>query len=199
MLQKEIQEHEEENAKGNSTQAFRDSHRVMQAQHTQPESPYMINVPMQIRMCTTRAYQCLWNDKVSTVTTVIGQVVMALIIGLVFYATPNTTADFAKGSILFFAILLNALISVSEISSLHSQRLIVEKQVSYAFYHPWTEAMAGIVSDVPVTFLVAVCFNIILYFLTGLRTEPSQFFIFFLCVHLYPDRFCNFSDTRSID
>lgn len=28
--------------------------------------------------------------------------------------------------------------------------------------------------------VIAVCFNLILYFLAGLRPEPSQFFIFFL-------------------
>lgn len=44
--------------------------------------------------------------------------------------------------------------------------------------------MAGFVSDIPVKFVVAVCFNIILYFLAGLRTEPSQFFIFFLFMFL---------------
>ena len=74
------------------------------------------------------------------------------------------------------------MISITEINSLYSQRPIVEKHASYAFYHPWTEAFAGVISDVPVKFLIAVCFNVILYFLAGLRTEPSQFFIFFLFV-----------------
>src|ERR1035438_328827 len=54
------------------------------------------------------------------------------------------------------------------------------KHRSFAFYHPFAEALAGIVSDIPVKFAIAVCFNIILYFLAGLRREPSQFFIFFL-------------------
>ncbi len=44
--------------------------------------------------------------------------------------------------------------------------------------------MAGIVSDILVKFLIAVCFNIILYFLAELRAEPSQFFIFFLFVFI---------------
>jgi ATP-binding cassette subfamily G (WHITE) protein 2 (PDR) len=185
MVQNEIREHEKENSKGNAIQDFRESHKAMQAQHTRPKSPYVISIPMQIRMCTVRAYQRLINDKVSTVTTVIGQIGMALVVGSVFYGTANTTASFfAKGATLFFAILLNALISISEINALYDQRPIVEKQASYAFYHPWTEAMAGIVSDIPVKFLIAVCFNIILYFLAGLRAEPSQFFIFFLFVFI---------------
>ena len=57
---------------------------------------------------------------------------------------------------------------------------IVAKHQSYAFYHPFTEALAGIVADLPIKFCLITVFNIILYFLAGLRTEPSQFFIFFL-------------------
>jgi ABC-type multidrug transport system ATPase subunit/ABC-type multidrug transport system permease subunit len=106
---------------------------------------------------------------------------MALIIGSIFYGTRNDTSSFfQKGGVLFFAVLLNALIAISEINTLYAQRPIVEKQASYAFYHPFTEAMAGIVADIPVKFAIATVFNIILYFLAGLRREPSQFFIFFL-------------------
>jgi len=153
----------------------------MQANHVRPESPYTVSIPMQVKYCTQRAYQRLWNDKTSTVTTIVGQIVMALIIGSIFYGTRSDTASFfQKGGVLFFAVLLNALIAISEINTLYSQRPIVEKQASYAFYHPFTEAMAGIVADIPVKFVIAVCFNVILYFLAGLRREPSQFFIFFL-------------------
>lgn len=88
---------------------------------------------MQLRICIRRAYQRLWNDKVSTLTVVAGQIIMALIVGSVFYGTPNNTDSFfARGSTLFFAILLNALIAVTEINSLYQQRPIVEKHASYA-------------------------------------------------------------------
>lgn len=63
---------------------------------------------------------------------------------------------------------MNALISITEINSLYDQRPIVEKQASYAFVHPFTEAFGGIVSDIPVKFVSAVIFNIIFYFLAGL-------------------------------
>lgn len=85
---------------------------------------------------------------------------------------------------MFFAVLLNALIAVNEIQNLYAQRPIVEKHKSYAFYHPATEAIAGIVSDIPVKFGLAVGFNVILYFMADLRREPSQFFIYFLIVFM---------------
>lgn len=108
-------------------------------------------------------------------------VIISLIIGSVFYGTPNATIGFqSKGAALFFAVLINALSSISEINSLYAQRPIVEKHKSYAFYHPATEAAAGMVLDIPIKFVQAVVFNLILYFMVGLRREPSQFFLFFL-------------------
>lgn len=63
---------------------------------------------------------------------------------------------------------MNALISITEINSLYDQRPIIEKQASYAFYHPFAEALGGILSDIPVKFVAAAVFNIIYYFLAGL-------------------------------
>lgn len=181
-LKSEISDHEKEFPMGGKTlETFQESRKGMQSKHVRPESPYTISIPMQVRYCTQRAYQRLINDKTSTVTTIIGQIIMALIIGSIFYGTRHDTASFfQKGGVLFFAILLNALIAISEINTLYAQRPIVEKQASYAFYHPFTEALAGIVADIPVKFAIATGFNVILYFLANLRREPSQFFIFFL-------------------
>ncbi|EXJ78566.1 hypothetical protein A1O1_08967 [Capronia coronata CBS 617.96] len=178
----EISRAENEDADGKEALAtFRESHQRRKAEHTRPKSPYVINIPMQIRLCTTRAYQRLWNDKASTIAVVFSQIAQALIVGSVFYGTPLSTGSFfAKGSVLFFAVLLSALKSIVEINTLYAQRPIVAKHKSYAFYHPFTEAVAGIVADLPIKFCVTTIFNVILYFLAGLRTEPSQFFIFFL-------------------
>ncbi|EAW09321.1 putative ABC multidrug transporter [Aspergillus clavatus NRRL 1] len=160
---------------------FQQQKREEQASHTRAKSPYLISIPMQIKLNTKRAYQRVWNERTSTITTYIGNCILALIVGSVFYGTPTATAGFyAKGATLFYAVLLNALTAMTEINSLYSQRPIVEKHASFAFYHPATEAIAGVVSDIPVKFLMAVAFNIILYFLSNLRREASQFFIYFL-------------------
>lgn len=184
LLMQEIEEHEEEFPIGGEfSSQLRAQKRDDQSKHTRPKSPYMVSIPMQIKLNTKRAYQRIWGDIASTLTTLIGQTIMALIIGSIFYGTPDASVGFfSKGAVLFFAVLLNALIAISEINSLYSQRPIVEKQASYAFYHPFTEAVAGIVSDIPVKFGLATVFNIILYFLAGLRREASQFFIYFLVI-----------------
>ncbi|ESZ91198.1 ABC-transporter [Sclerotinia borealis F-4128] len=181
-MMNEMKSHEEEFPMGGKTlDQFKASRKGMQANHIRPESPYTVSMVMQTKYCAKRAVQRLWNDKTSTVTTIVGQIAMALIIGSIFYDTPDNTASFfQKGGVLFFAVLLNALIAISEINTLYSQRPIVEKQASYAFYHPFTEALAGVVVDIPVKFAIATGFNIIIYFLAGLKREAGAFFIFFL-------------------
>ncbi|CAG8279653.1 unnamed protein product [Penicillium salamii] len=180
----EIKEYETKNPVSPDAQALadlRENKRGAQAKHTRPKSPYLISVPMQIKLNTVRAYQRLWNDAASTIAVVTTNIIMALIIGSTFYGTVDATAGFqSKGATLFFAVLLNALTAMSEINSLYSQRPIVEKHTSFAFYHPATEAVAGVLSDIPVKFTLAVAFNIILYFLSGLKREPDTFFLYFL-------------------
>jgi len=54
----------------------------------------------------------------------------------------------------------------------------------WRLYHPSIDALAGIILDVPVKFLINIGFNIPIYFLAGLRPEASQFWIFFLFTFL---------------
>ena len=106
-LQQGITSHEQDYpVGGHVAQDFAESKAQMQAKHIRPESPYIVSIPMQVRMCTRRAYQRIWNDVSSTVATFVGQIVMALIIGSVYYGTPVATGGFfARGSALFFAVL----------------------------------------------------------------------------------------------
>ena len=181
---REIRDHDVEVC-DTTLQVWKDRHYEMQAKHLGPNSPYVISVPMMIALCSKRAYYRIMNDKTSTVTTVVGQILMAIVVGTVYYGHPNTSSGFFdKGAICFFAIVLNGLIALSEVNKLFYQRAIVDKQASYAFYHPWTEAFAGVVTDIPLKFFIAVVFNSILYFLSGLRPEPGPFFLFFLFTFL---------------
>ncbi|KAF1361209.1 hypothetical protein EJ07DRAFT_164771 [Lizonia empirigonia] len=186
-LLKEIQEFEQENPIGqHSTLAeMREKKNYIQAKHARPKSPYLISVPMQIKLNTVRAYQRIWGDFASTATQAMLNVVMALIVGSIFFGHSEGTGSFSgRGATLFLAILFNALTSLGEISGLYSQRPIVEKHNSYAFYHPATEAIAGIVADIPVKLLMAAVFNIVLYFLAQLRYTPGQFFLYFLTTYV---------------
>ncbi|TEA17298.1 ZEB2-regulated ABC transporter 1 [Colletotrichum sidae] len=183
-LRRQIEQHQEEFPIAPNSQTLTELRAMKnerQAKHVRPKSPYLISMAMQVRLTTKRAYQRIWNDMASTASAAVINMILALVIGSVFYGTPDATSGFyGKGSVLFQAILMNALTAISEINSLYAQRPIVEKHASYAFYHPAAEAIAGIVADIPIKFITATCFNLTLYFLAGLRREPGQFFLYFL-------------------
>lgn len=160
---------------------FRESHVRRQAKHARPSSPYLLSIPMQLRLCMRRSVQRMHNDMPTTMSTVIAQLVLSFIIGSIFYQSPNTTsAFFQKGAVIFFAVLMNALITITEIMQLYVQRPVVEKQARYAFVHPFAEALAGVVTELPVKLLRCSMFSIVLYFLVGLRRDASHFFVFYL-------------------
>ncbi|KAF2442952.1 hypothetical protein P171DRAFT_433323 [Karstenula rhodostoma CBS 690.94] len=184
----ELSQHEDQypiDHQGQSASRLREQKNFQQAKRVRPKSSILISIPMQVKLCTVRAYQRIWGDISATATQAGLNVVMALIVGSIFFGSDASTAYFfPRGSVLFLAILFNALTAIAEINSLYEQRPIVEKHASYAFYHPSAEAMAGIVSDIPVKFLQATFFNIILYFMSGLRREPAQFFLYFLITYI---------------
>lgn len=128
-------------------------------------------------MRDTYSPPCLEN----TLTTIIGNISLALIISSVFYnLSVDTSSFYLRGALLFFAILMNALSSALEILTLYQQRPIVEKHAKYALYHPFAEAIASTICEFPSKIIVAVGFNLVIYFMTNLRREVDAFFIFFL-------------------
>ncbi|ETI26593.1 hypothetical protein G647_03371 [Cladophialophora carrionii CBS 160.54] len=162
-------------------QALQDAHHAAQAHHTRSTSPYLLSIWMQIRLCMERCGQLLWNDRASTVALAGGRVILALIIGSVYFGTPDTTASLqTRGAVIFLATLLNALMAVTEIGALFGKRGVIQKQNTFAFYHPSADALAAFLVDIPVKFVISTLFNVVYYFLSGLRTEASCFFIFLL-------------------
>ena len=166
---------------GPRTQEFRNARGQLQAKGQRSYSPYTLTVPMQIGICVERGFQRLNRDMTLMLSGAIANTVMALVIGSVFYNLPNDTSSFfSRGALLFFAILMNAFASALEILTLYAQRPIVEKHAKYALYHPFSEAIASMICDLPAKITGSLFFNLTLYFMTNLRREPGAFFIFYL-------------------
>ncbi|KAF2852399.1 ABC transporter-like protein [Plenodomus tracheiphilus IPT5] len=166
---------------GLSFDRFKLSRRAFQADAQRASSAYNLSLLMQIRLCMRRGYQRLRGDMANTVTGILFNAIMALVIGSVFYNLPDDTGSlYSRGALLFFAVLLAALASVMEIFTLYAQRPIVEKQARYAFYHPFAEGISSMICDLPNKIGTSIVFNLVLYFMTNLRRTPGNFFIFLL-------------------
>jgi ATP-binding cassette subfamily G (WHITE) protein 2 (SNQ2) len=111
--------------------------------------------------------------------------------GSVFLKMPENTQNFySRGGILFLCVscslilsafskihhnsslLFSALTALAEIPALYSQRQIVVRHEQAALYHPFVEALALTLVDIPLTLFIVVVFSIVLYFMTGLQRTP---------------------------
>ncbi len=166
---------------GGHLETFKAGRRAQQAKGQRLKSPYTISIKQQVSLCVTRGFQRLRGDTSVLIGGIIGNSIMALIISSIFYnLADNSETFFSKGALLFFAILMNAFSSALEILTLFAQRPIVEKHTKYAFYHPFAEAVASMICDMPNKVLTSITFNLTLYFMTNLRRTPENFFIFLL-------------------
>ncbi|KAF8624325.1 hypothetical protein AX17_007154 [Amanita inopinata Kibby_2008] len=153
------------------------------ARHARLASPYTISIPMQVRIVMLRRVQILKGSWVAQALQITTFVIQAIIIGTVFANIPDaTSAYFSRGGVLFFAVFVPALFSMSEIPALFAQRPIIHRHQRAAMYHPMVEAIAMTIVDVPITFITMSLFSIIIYFIVHLQRTVGQFFIFFLFI-----------------
>ncbi|CAI7673956.1 unnamed protein product [Penicillium pancosmium] len=181
-LLQEIQtQHDQYPLKGDQFDAFSRSRAAEKSKANRASSPYTISYYMQARLCLWRGFLRLQGDMSMTIASVIGNSVLGVIISTVFLNLENNTDSFfQRGALLFFAILMNAFASSLELLTLWQQRPIVEKHYKYALYHPSAEAIGSYIVELPSKVMIAIAFNIIIYFVPHLRRTAGHFFIFFL-------------------
>ncbi|PYH74263.1 ABC multidrug transporter [Aspergillus vadensis CBS 113365] len=146
-----------------------------------PSDSQYPSMMLQVRLTTVRAFQRAWNERASAACKITVNFIIALLIGSMFYYTPTTTAGFfSKGSVLFYLVMLNSFLPLTELSIQLSQRPVVEKHASFGFYYPMAESLAILLSEIPKNLLLVLVNTIVIYSMSNLRREPSQFFICFL-------------------
>jgi ATP-binding cassette subfamily G (WHITE) protein 2 (SNQ2) len=106
-----------------------------------------------------------------------------LIAGSLFYNAPGNSAGlFVKSGALFFALLFNSLLAMSEVTDSFSGRPVLAKHKAFALYHPAAFCIAQIAADIPVLLIQVSHFSIVLYFMVGLKQEAGAFFTFWILI-----------------
>jgi len=71
---------------------------------------------MQVKICIIRGFQRLAGDKAFTSITILGNIVISLVLGSIFFNLPDSTASFyGRDALLFVVVLFNALTSALEV------------------------------------------------------------------------------------
>ncbi|KAF7336855.1 Brefeldin A resistance protein [Mycena venus] len=162
-------------------QKYKLSAEAEHAKGTRRASPYTESIPMQARAVMLRRVQIIMGSMIPTVINIVTFILQGIITGSVFVNSPEaTSAFFSRGGVMFFALLFSALSSMAEIAALFAQRPIILRHNKAALYHPFIEAVALTLVDIPITFCTTAVFAILLYFIVGLQRTAAQFFIFYL-------------------
>ncbi|KAK7207385.1 ABC-2 type transporter-domain-containing protein [Myxozyma melibiosi] len=148
-------------------------------------SPYTLSFWMQLRILMRRGIQRQKGDKAYVFSTIFSSIAQSLIVGSLFYnISPTYNGAFSRGGCMYFAILYFTVNALAEMAMTYPQRMIVEKQKRFAFYHPAAESISAFITSLPLRFFNYVTFSLIFYFIPMFNETPSQFFIFFLFVQL---------------
>lgn len=148
-------------------------------------SPFTASITQQFSATIKRSYQRVMGDKVYLSAMIFSAIFMSLVNGSVFINTPSDTSGFfSKGGVLFFSVLFNALQTMAEVATQYAQRPIVQKHKGFAFYHPFVDSLSSLTADWPVKFITILIFDVVIYFMVGLKNEAGAFFIFVLVTYV---------------
>ena len=151
--------------------------------HIPKSGPWTVGFPHQVKACITRQYQILWGDKATFFMKQIFTIIQALIAGSLFYNAPdNSSGLFVKSGALFFSLLYNALLAMSEVTDSFTGRPVLIKHKMFAFFHPAAFCLAQVTADIPVILFQVSCFGLIIYFMVGLTMSAAAFFTYWIVV-----------------
>lgn len=166
-----------------NTYEFQEAILYDKAKSVPSKSPLTTSIVTQVKACIARQYQIMWGDKPTFVIKQIATLVQALVVGSLYYASPpDSTGLFFRSGSIFFALLYNSLMAMSEVTDSFAGRPILAKHKSFAFYHPSAFCVAQIVADIPTLVFQVTQFSLVLYFLSALRNEAGAFLIFWVVI-----------------
>ncbi|KAK4184983.1 ZEB2-regulated ABC transporter 1 [Podospora australis] len=177
----ELDNYEVKHPSGQRLAEYQSSRKAEQARTQRSGSPYTISYAQQVSLAFWRAWRRLLADPGFTIASLLFNLIMALILGSMFYnLKPDSSSFYYRGGIIFFSLMFNAFASQLEVLTIYAERPIVEKQNRYAFYHQSAQAVASYLCDLPYKIINMFVFNIVVYFMANLRREAGAFFFFCL-------------------
>lgn len=164
-----------------NTKKFQEGVKMEKDKGLPASSPMTVGFSAQVKACVQRQYQILLGDKATFIIKQASTVIQALIAGSLFYNAPDNSAGlFIKSGALFFGLLFNSLLSMSEVTDSFSGRPVLLKHKSFAYFHPAAFCIAQIAADIPVILFQVSTFSLVLYFMVGLRQSAEAFFTFWV-------------------
>jgi ATP-binding cassette subfamily G (WHITE) protein 2 (SNQ2) len=164
-------------------QEFREAVADQKHKGLSKKSPYTVSFGAQVFAIFKRQLLLKFQDTFGISTGYATSIVIAFIVGSVYFRLPVTASGaFTRGGLLFLGLLFNALTSFSELPSQMMGKSILYRQSGYRFFRPGAFAVAAVLADIPYNASNIFIFTIILYFMGGLYASAGAYFIFLLFI-----------------
>ena len=161
-------------SESSSVEDFKRTMQSDKSRFVSSKSPYTISLFRQIVLCAQRQMWQLRGHMGPLYIKLISAVVYGLLIGSMFYDQPQTTEGmYSRGGVLFYSSILLAWLQMSELEEAMQGRDILSRQKKFAFVRPSAVCMARVAQDMVVTALLTLLYLIVMYFLSGLRSDVS--------------------------
>ncbi|CCH45109.1 putative membrane protein [Wickerhamomyces ciferrii] len=142
---------------------------------------YTLTYPQQLKLVVKRGFDRIYGDKAYTIVTCVAATIQALVVGSLYYNTPDSTnGAFSRAGTLFFMILYYSLMALAEVAGQFAERPILLKQKSYSMFHPSTETFASALTKFPFKLLSLTVFYLLIYFLSNMNRQAGKFFLNYL-------------------
>ncbi|RAH44570.1 ATP-binding cassette transporter [Aspergillus brunneoviolaceus CBS 621.78] len=149
-----------------NTEAFCASVAFEKQKGVKATDPMTVTFPQQ--------YQITFGDMASFAIKQMSTLVQALIAGsLIYNAAADSSGLFIRGGTLFFSLLYNALMGMSEVVDSFTGRPVLIKHKSFAYFHPAA-------FYIPMALIQITVFGIIIYFMVGLTSSAAAFFTYWI-------------------
>ncbi|KAJ5591454.1 ABC multidrug transporter atrF [Penicillium hispanicum] len=167
----------------NRTQDFKQGVAFETSNQLPKNSPLTVSFIEQVKSCVARQYQIIWGDKATFIIKQVATLMQALIAGSLFYNAPNNSGGlFVKSGALFFSLLYNSLLAMSEVTDSFSGRPVLIKHKEFAMFHPAAFCIAQITADIPVLLFQVSMFAVVVYFMVALTMSAGAFFTYWVLV-----------------
>ena len=118
-LQQELAAYEKTHPPQERLSDYQNSRRSEQAKSQRQRSPYTISYAQQVALTSWRAYRRVLADPDFTIASLLFNLIMALILGSMFYnLKPDSSSFYYRGGLIFFSLLFNAFASQLEVKHL---------------------------------------------------------------------------------
>ncbi|KAG8528240.1 uncharacterized protein KY384_007157 [Bacidia gigantensis] len=163
---------------------FKQSVKHQQSRHVSEKSNFTVSYWRQVLSCTRREYWLVLGDLITLKTKFFVIVSNGLIVGSLFYGTPHDTSGvFSKGGLVFLSIVFLGWLQLGELLKAVTGRAVIQRHKEYSFYRPSAVALGRVLADFPMILAMTTPFAIIMYFLGGLQSDVSKFWIFYIFLY----------------